>query len=113
MRTIFAGGMAGIFNWLVALPVDVGKSRFQTAPEGRYKNLMAVYQELLAKDGVFAFYKGATPVLIRAFPANAVSSFNILNFNSFRIFILSLYMVLFKACFLGYEVAITCLNKLW
>lgn len=88
LRTIFAGGMAGIFNWLVALPVDVGKSRFQTAPEGRYKNLLSVYKELVAKDGVFAFYKGATPVLIRAFPANA-------------------------ACFLGYEVAITCLNKLW
>jgi solute carrier family 25 carnitine/acylcarnitine transporter 20/29 len=30
LKTIFAGGMAGIFNWLVALPIDVAKSRFQT-----------------------------------------------------------------------------------
>ena len=29
-RTLFAGGLAGIFNWLVALPQDVLKSRLQT-----------------------------------------------------------------------------------
>lgn len=88
MRTVFAGGMAGIFNWCVALPIDVGKSRYQTAPEGKYKNLLAVYKELVQKDGIRAFYKGATPVLLRAFPANA-------------------------ACFLGYEFAIVCLNKVY
>lgn len=27
--TLFAGGMAGIFNWLVAIPMDVVKSRLQ------------------------------------------------------------------------------------
>lgn len=27
---LFAGGMAGIFNWAVAIPPDVLKSRFQT-----------------------------------------------------------------------------------
>lgn len=65
VRTVFAGGMAGIFNWCVALPIDVGKSRYQTAPEGKYKNLMEVYRELVKKDGVRAFYKGATPVILR------------------------------------------------
>lgn len=29
-RTIFAGGMAGILHWLVAIPADVLKSRLQT-----------------------------------------------------------------------------------
>ena len=29
-RTLFAGGMAGIFNWMVAIPPDVLKSRYQT-----------------------------------------------------------------------------------
>ena len=29
-RTIMAGGLAGIFNWLVAIPPDVLKSRLQT-----------------------------------------------------------------------------------
>ena len=30
LRTIFAGGMAGIANWLVGIPADVLKSRLQT-----------------------------------------------------------------------------------
>ena len=30
LRTLFAGGMAGIFNWAVAMPQDVLKSRLQT-----------------------------------------------------------------------------------
>ncbi len=30
LQTIFAGGMAGIFNWMVAIPPDVLKSRLQT-----------------------------------------------------------------------------------
>jgi hypothetical protein len=29
-KTIFAGGMAGILNWIVAIPADVIKSRLQT-----------------------------------------------------------------------------------
>ncbi|KAK2167838.1 hypothetical protein LSH36_23g05046 [Paralvinella palmiformis] len=29
LRTLFAGGMAGVFNWIVALPPDVLKSRLQ------------------------------------------------------------------------------------
>lgn len=29
-KTLFAGGMAGIFNWLVAIPPDVLKSRLQS-----------------------------------------------------------------------------------
>lgn len=35
-RTLFAGGMAGIFNWVVAIGPDVLKSRLQT---GRLKVL--------------------------------------------------------------------------
>ena len=30
LRTIVAGGMAGMFNWLVAIGPDVLKSRLQT-----------------------------------------------------------------------------------
>ncbi|CAH8609844.1 unnamed protein product [Dicrocoelium dendriticum] len=29
-KTLFAGGMAGVFNWLVAIPPDVLKSRYQS-----------------------------------------------------------------------------------
>ncbi|KAK7490060.1 hypothetical protein BaRGS_00018760 [Batillaria attramentaria] len=87
-RTLFAGGMAGIFNWMVAIPPDVLKSRLQTAPHGKYPNgIRDVARELLREDGILALYRGVTPVMLRAFPANA-------------------------ACFMGYEVALKFLNWL-
>ena len=30
LRIVVAGGFAGVFNWLVAIPPDVLKSRLQT-----------------------------------------------------------------------------------
>ncbi|NWY31297.1 MCAT protein, partial [Pheucticus melanocephalus] len=85
-RILFAGGLAGIFNWAVAIPPDVLKSRFQTAPAGKYPNgFRDVLRELIREEGVASLYKGFTAVMIRAFPANA-------------------------ACFLGFEVAMKFLN---
>ncbi|CAB1354095.1 unnamed protein product [Coregonus sp. 'balchen'] len=80
---LFAGGMAGIFNWAVAIPPDVLKSRYQT---GMYPNgFRDVLRELLREEGVASLYKGFTAVMLRAFPANA-------------------------ACFLGFEMAMKFLN---
>ncbi|KAK2503503.1 LOW QUALITY PROTEIN: hypothetical protein MC885_018233, partial [Smutsia gigantea] len=85
-RILMAGGMAGIFNWAVAIPPDVLKSRFQTAPPGKYPNgFRDVLKELIQNEGVTSLYKGFNAVMIRAFPANA-------------------------ACFLGFEVAMKFLN---
>jgi len=85
--TLFAGGLAGMCNWLVAIPMDVVKSRLQAAPEGTYSGALDVLKKLLAAEGPRALWKGAVPVLMRAFPANA-------------------------ACFLGYETAMHTLNQL-
>ncbi|XP_003341753.1 mitochondrial carnitine/acylcarnitine carrier protein isoform X1 [Monodelphis domestica] len=85
-QILFAGGAAGIFNWVVAIPPDVLKSRFQTAPPGKYPNgFQDVLRELIREEGITSLYKGFTAVMIRAFPANA-------------------------ACFLGFEVALKFLN---
>lgn len=84
-RTLFAGGMAGIFNWIVAIPSDVLKSKQQTAPAGTYSGFLDVVKKTMATEGFKGFYKGAAPIMIRAFPANA-------------------------ACFLGYECAMKVLN---
>ncbi|XP_009074809.1 PREDICTED: mitochondrial carnitine/acylcarnitine carrier protein [Acanthisitta chloris] len=85
-KILFAGGLAGIFNWAVAIPPDVLKSRFQTAPAGKYPNgFRDVLKELIREEGIASLYKGFTAVMIRAFPANA-------------------------ACFLGFEVAMKFLN---
>eukprot|EP01097_Dermamoeba_algensis_P006203 TRINITY_DN3890_c0_g1_i1.p1 TRINITY_DN3890_c0_g1~~TRINITY_DN3890_c0_g1_i1.p1 ORF type:complete len:304 (-),score=75.60 TRINITY_DN3890_c0_g1_i1:127-1038(-) len=86
--TLFAGGMAGIANWLIAIPADVIKSRFQTAPQGKYSGVIDVTRDLLKEQGVKGLYKGVAPALLRAFPANA-------------------------ACFFGVELARSTLDKVW
>jgi len=85
LATLFSGGMAGIFNWLVGLPADVLKSRLQTAPEGTYTGVADVFRKTVQAEGLGALYKGFGAVMIRAFPANA-------------------------ACFFGYESALKFLN---
>jgi solute carrier family 25 carnitine/acylcarnitine transporter 20/29 len=70
-RTFVAGGFAGIFNWTIAIPADVIKSRIQTAPEGTYKGIVDCYQHLMKEEGAAALFKGIGPALARAFPANA------------------------------------------
>jgi solute carrier family 25 carnitine/acylcarnitine transporter 20/29 len=66
-----AGGLAGVANWIVAIPFDVVKSRYQTAPSGKYRNLPDVVRTLLREEGAGAFFRGLSPALLRAFPANA------------------------------------------
>eukprot|EP00545_Synedropsis_sp_CCMP1620_P001389 CAMPEP_0119013838 /NCGR_PEP_ID=MMETSP1176-20130426/9067_1 /TAXON_ID=265551 /ORGANISM="Synedropsis recta cf, Strain CCMP1620" /LENGTH=288 /DNA_ID=CAMNT_0006966959 /DNA_START=111 /DNA_END=977 /DNA_ORIENTATION=+ len=68
--TFMAGGLAGVCNWMVAIPFDVVKSRYQAAPPGVYRNLMHVVRELIQHEGVGALFRGLSPALIRAFPAN-------------------------------------------
>lgn len=85
LRTLFAGGMAGVFNWAIAIPQDVLKSRLQTAPEGQYSGIKDVFQQLMKEEGAKGLYRGWLPVMMRAFPANAF-------------------------CFLGYEGAMKVLN---
>jgi len=86
-RILVAGGSAGILNWIVAIGPDTLKSRFQTAPAGTYTGVRDVFTQMVRTEGISALFKGLTPVMLRAFPANA-------------------------ACFLGYELAMKALNKL-
>ncbi|KAH8251989.1 hypothetical protein KR032_001791 [Drosophila birchii] len=85
--TIFAGGVAGMAYWILGMPADVLKSRLQSAPEGTYKHgIRSVLKDLIIKDGPLALYRGVTPIMIRAFPANAACFFGIeLANNFFRI----------------------------
>jgi solute carrier family 25 (mitochondrial carnitine/acylcarnitine transporter), member 20/29 len=71
LSTMFAGGMAGVANWIVAIPIDVVKSRWQASEPGRYANVRSVVRHLYQTQGVTAFFSGLTPALLRAFPANA------------------------------------------
>lgn len=89
--TLIAGGMGGIFNWITVFPLDVIKSRLQTAESGRYhagtRGMIQCGRELIAEHGVRALYKGLSPALVRAFPANA-------------------------CCFVAFELTMKVLNKI-
>lgn len=73
--TLFAGGMAGVSNWLAVFPIDVIKSRVQTSEAGRYlpgtRGMIQCAKDLVAEGGVKALFKGLSPALVRSFPANA------------------------------------------
>ncbi|EFO25421.1 hypothetical protein LOAG_03066 [Loa loa] len=86
LSTLLAGGLAGIANWSVCIPPDVLKSRLQTAPEGKYpEGIRGVFKEIMHEEGPKALFRGFTPVMLRAFPANA-------------------------ACFLGFELGLSFFN---
>ena len=75
LAVLTAGGLAGIACWTVAIPADVLKSRYQTAPEGMYKDFGDVFVKLMREEGPTALFTGIRPALIRAFPANAACFF--------------------------------------
>ncbi|CAL8469238.1 g8779 [Coccomyxa elongata] len=71
--SIVCGGLAGTVMWATVLPIDVAKTRIQTATPGSprdvsiLRNLTMLHRE----GGAAALYAGIRPTLIRAFPANA------------------------------------------
>ncbi len=71
-----AGGSAGFFYWLFFYPLDVIKSAMQTDAQAkkdrRYCGVRDAAKQLYAEGGVARFYKGITPCLLRAIPANAI-----------------------------------------
>ncbi|XP_030556078.1 congested-like trachea protein isoform X2 [Drosophila novamexicana] len=83
MPAILAGGLAGIFYWIGGMPADVLKNRLQSAPEGKFNGIRDVFKDLLKNDGLSALYRGFTPVILRAFPANAATFFGIEIANAF------------------------------
>lgn len=57
------------------------------APEGKYPNgFRDVLRELLREEGVASLYKGFTAVMLRAFPANAVSTHALLTYSTYSLF---------------------------
>ncbi|TFY81006.1 hypothetical protein EWM64_g3010 [Hericium alpestre] len=70
---VFAGGMAGVAMWTIAIPPDVLKSRLQSAPTGTYSGILDCARKTIAVDGVGALWKGLGPAMARAFPANAAT----------------------------------------
>lgn len=68
---IISGGCAGIAAWLPCYPQDVLKSRIQSSVHK--VSLAEATSSLFKTAGLKGFYKGFTPTMIRAFPANAAT----------------------------------------
>lgn len=78
---IGAGGMGGILYWLAIYPVDVIKSAMMTdsiiPAERKYPTMMSTARSLWQEGGIGRFYKGFTPCILRAAPANGVMLFTV------------------------------------
>lgn len=71
--TVLGGGAAGICYWLSCYPVDVVKARIMAddAVHRRYKGTLDCIAQMYKEGGWRAFYRGFSPCLMRAIPANA------------------------------------------
>ncbi|KAL8243857.1 hypothetical protein R6Q59_010115 [Mikania micrantha] len=67
------GGLAGEALWLGSYPMDVVKSKMQTDSFGKdqkFKSAFDCAKQMIAKDGVMAFWRGIGPTLLRALPVS-------------------------------------------
>jgi len=67
LRTVVAGGVAGVTLWTIIFPADVVKSRLQVS--GASTPMLTVMTDILKKEGLSRLYSGLGPTLLRTFPA--------------------------------------------
>lgn len=68
VNPLVAGGLSGMAAWLTCYPQDVIKTQFQSSSMTLRESILYVFKRR-------GFFKGLTPALVRAFPANAVTFF--------------------------------------
>ncbi|KAG2425233.1 hypothetical protein HXX76_013818 [Chlamydomonas incerta] len=73
ITAVLCGGAAGTLMWALVLPIDVAKTRLQTASPGSPWDvgLLRQWAMLWREGGLRSLYAGLSPTLVRAFPANA------------------------------------------
>ena len=72
LGTFHAGGFAGVAAWSSIYPIDVVKTRWQTAPPGKYKSLMHCLRSGLEAEGASFLLRGYGATMMKAWPQNAV-----------------------------------------
>jgi len=68
------GGLAGEMLWLASYPFDVVKSKMQTdgfGEKARYKNMRDCFAQTFKAEGMYGFWRGIGPTLLRAMPVSA------------------------------------------
>ena len=75
MASAFAGGVSGSFTWILIYPVDVIKTRIQTAPMNTPSSELTVTfvaRSLIQRNGWQVMFRGLFVTLLRAFPVNGI-----------------------------------------
>lgn len=70
LSACLAGGIAGIAEWTVSLPLDVVKTRVQSGGSSCFRSGAA---DVYRCHGLIGFYRGFGPVMLRAFPSSAAA----------------------------------------
>lgn len=77
--SLIAGGIGGILFWAPFYPLDVLKSTIQSdsphPEQKKYKGIADAAKQLYQQGGYNRFYKGFSPCMLRAIPANSVLLF--------------------------------------
>lgn len=73
---MMAGATGGVLFWALFFPFDVVKSAIQAdspyRDQKKYNGLLDTYKKLYAEGNIKRFYKGFSPCMMRAIPANVV-----------------------------------------
>ncbi|KAL0480129.1 mitochondrial substrate carrier family protein [Acrasis kona] len=76
---LLSGGLGGCACWIASYPMDVVKSLMQTdhvnKAERLYNNVPDAIRKINQQQGPKAFFRGFTPCIVRAFPANGACFF--------------------------------------
>lgn len=70
-----SGGCAGCINWVMCMPFDVIKSRYQSDMAGKYKGIVDCARQSFKAEGYRVFFRGTLVTCARAFPVNAANTF--------------------------------------
>ncbi|KAH7546034.1 mitochondrial arginine transporter BAC1 isoform X1 [Ziziphus jujuba] len=71
---ILSGGLGGIAFWSAVLPLDVAKTKIQTAADNNTsRNPFQILSSIYTRNGLKGWYTGLYPTIVRAFPANAAA----------------------------------------
>ncbi|CAL8399195.1 unnamed protein product [Boreogadus saida] len=71
MSLLVSGGVGGAAFWLAVYPIDSVKTRIQVQTmSGPQPGFTAMFLQIVRSEGVGALYRGLTPTVLRAFPAN-------------------------------------------
>ncbi|KAJ2503190.1 Mitochondrial carrier protein ymc2 [Coemansia sp. RSA 1972] len=77
VRVCMYGAAAGFAMWLTSYPLDVVKSKLQTdgfaGAARKYSGSLDCLRKTIKQEGVKGLFRGITPCLLRAAPANAAT----------------------------------------